>query len=82
MNVAHRLKRAPLRDFDNRKRLGYRTWASHWMLGRFVPRAFHEESRKNVPQMGRSGFDEFLELKRRDCDFVEVERATQGRPFL
>jgi hypothetical protein len=25
---------------------------------------------QNVPQTGRPGFDEFLEFKRRDCDFV------------
>ena len=37
---------------------------------------------ENVPQTGRPGFDEFLELERRDSDFVGVNRAPQGRPFL
>jgi hypothetical protein len=36
---------------------------------------------KNVPQPGRPRFDEFLELERRDSDFVGVNRAAPGRPF-
>jgi hypothetical protein len=36
---------------------------------------------KNVPQTGRLGFDEFLELERRGCGFLGVNRAIQGRPF-
>ncbi len=34
-----------------------------------------------VHQTGHLGFDEFLELERRDSHFVDEERAAQGRPF-
>jgi hypothetical protein len=40
-----------------------------------------DPSAKNFPQTDRSRFHEFLELERRDCDFLGVNRAAQGRPF-
>jgi hypothetical protein len=36
---------------------------------------------KNVPQPVRPGFDEFLELERRDAGLVGVNRAAQCHPF-
>jgi hypothetical protein len=38
-------------------------------------RSPQERRIKNVPQTGRPGFDDFLELERGVCDFVGVNRA-------